>query len=326
MDDSGAGGVSEKSLPGGLAAWQKAFLQQQQLPFTYLQDAQRWFTPLAQALAAHHCSAKGLGHDVPATHRATLVGVNGSQGSGKTTLCAYLCALLQAEYGVRAMALSLDDFYLPRAARTELGVSVHPLLATRGVPGTHDMALLNDTLDALLALDGETAVAVPRFDKAQDDRRPVADWEHVEGGLDVVLLEGWCLGVRPQHTAQLLRPVNALESDEDPTAFWREYVNDSLRRDFLPLYQRIDCWVMLQAPSFDCIYRWRLEQEQKLARATADDKQGVMSDRQIARFIQHYQRLTEHGLATVPASVDYLYTLDDRRSIVASRPDWGRAS
>jgi D-glycerate 3-kinase len=318
--------VSEKSLPGGLAAWQKAFLEQHQLTCAYLQDAQRWFTPLAEALAAHHCGAAGLAHDAPAADRATLVGVNGSQGSGKTTLCAYLCALLQAEYGVRAIALSLDDFYLPRAARRALGMSVHPLLATRGVPGTHDMALLNDTLDALLACEGEAAVAVPRFDKAQDDRRPVADWEQVEGGLDLVLLEGWCLGVGPQDTAQLLRPVNPLEKDEDPNAFWREYVNDSLRRDFLPLYQRIDCWVMLQAPSFDCIYRWRLEQEQKLAGTTPGDKPGVMSDRQLARFIQHYQRLTEHGLATVPATVDYLYTLDDRRSVVASRPDWGPAS
>lgn len=318
--------MSEKSLPGGLAAWQQAFLEQHQLTSAYLQHAQRWFTPLAEALAVHYCGAAGSGHQVAASGGATLVGVNGSQGSGKTTLCAYLCALLQAEYGVRAVALSLDDFYLPRAARGELGVSVHPLLATRGVPGTHDMGLLNDTLDALLAHDGEAAVAVPRFDKAQDDRRPVADWEQVEGGLDLVLLEGWCLGVRPQDTAQLQRPVNALEYDEDPDACWREYVNEALRREFLPLYQRIDCWVMLQAPSFDCIYRWRLEQEHKLARATPGHKQGVMSDRQIARFIQHYQRLTEHGLATVPASVDYLYTLDERRGIVASRPDWGRAS
>jgi D-glycerate 3-kinase len=188
------------------------------------------------------------------------------------------------------------------------------------------MALLNDTLDALLAPRGGSAVSVPRFDKARDDRRAPADWERVEGGLDFVLLEGWCLGARPQPTARLLRPANALESDEDPDAFWREYVNNSLRREFLPLYQRIDSWVMLQAPSFDCIYRWRLEQEQKLARVTAGARQRVMSERQIARFIQHYQRLTEHCLATVPATVDYLYSLDDRRRIVASRPNWGTHS
>ena len=312
--------MSGKSLPDGLAGWEKAFLEQHQLPFAYLQDAQHWFAPLAKALALHHCGAK---RPVPAgAGRATLVGLNGSQGSGKTTLCAYLCALLQAEFGLRAIALSLDDFYLTRAARRELGASVHPLLVTRGVPGTHDMALLNGTLDALLALEDGEVASVPRFDKARDDRRPPADWDSIEGGLDLVLLEGWCLGVRPQVTTRLLQPVNALESDEDPNAFWREYVNDTLRREFLPLYKRIDCWVMLQAPSFECVYRWRLEQEQKLARVTVGAQQGVMTERQIARFIQHYQRLTEHGLATLPPAVDYLYTLDDRRRITASRPDW----
>jgi D-glycerate 3-kinase len=302
--------VSGKS--DGLAAWEKAFLEQHQLPFAYLQDAQRWFAPLADSLVLHRRGATG----------PIVVGVNGSQGSGKTTLCAYLCARLEAGYGLRAIALSLDDFYLTHAARRELGASVHPLLATRGVPGTHDMALLNETLDTLLALDDGVAASVPRFDKSRDDRRPPADWDQVEGRLDLVLLEGWCLGVRPQTSAQLLRPVNTLESDEDPNAFWREHVNNALQRDFLPLYRRMDCWVMLQAPSFDCVYRWRLEQEQKLARLTAGAKPGVMSERQVARFIQHYQRLTEHGLASLPATVDYLYTLDDRRRIIASLPSW----
>jgi D-glycerate 3-kinase len=312
--------LSGKSLPGSPAAWEKTFLEQHQLTAAYLQDAQRWFAPLAEALAKHHCGAGSAG--APAADEARIVGFNGSQGSGKTTVCAYLCALLQAEYGLRAIALSLDDFYLTRHARRELGAAVHPLLATRGVPGTHDIALLNATLDALLALDEGAVVSVPRFDKARDDRRPPADWERVEGRLDLVLLEGWCLGVRPQPTARLLRPVNALESAEDPDAFWREYVNNSLRRDFLPLYKRIDCWVMLQAPSFDCVYRWRLEQEQKLAKVACGAQPAVMSEPQIARFIQHYQRLTEHGLATLPAGVDYLYTLDERRRIIASRPVW----
>ena len=134
--------MSGKSIPGSPAYWQKAFLEQHQLAFAYLQDAQRWFAPLAMHLLLHH---RGAGR----CQRWSAV--NGSQGSGKTTLCAYLCALLEAEYGLRAIALSLDDFYLTRAAARELGASVHPLLATRGVPGTHDMALLNDTLDALLA-------------------------------------------------------------------------------------------------------------------------------------------------------------------------------
>tara|TARA_R110001592_G_scaffold215025_2_gene468251 strand:+ start:19633 stop:20559 length:927 start_codon:yes stop_codon:yes gene_type:complete len=302
-------------MPDNAPAWQKAFLDRHRLDAVYLRYAQYWFEPLATALRAHFNGARGV-H----AGRPLLVAVNGSQGSGKTTLCAWLCAHLQAQQGVRAIALSLDDFYLTRAERRELALSVHPLLATRGVPGTHDMALLNTTLDALLAPARTVAVSVPRFDKARDDRRLRSRWDEFEGRVDVVLLEGWCLGARPETVAALRQPVNRLEREEDPDGSWRSYANHALQQDFLPLYERVDKWVMLAAPSFDCVYRWRLEQERKLARATQGEQDGVMTDQQLARFVQFYQRLTQHCLATLPDVVDYLYTLDEKRKIVSSRP------
>lgn len=288
--------------------WQKAFLDQQRLDLAYLQAANRWFDPLADSLALRHGGA-----DAP-----LLVAVSGCQGSGKTTLCAYLCACLQAQYGLRALSLSLDDFYLTRARRRQLGAAVHPLLATRGVPGTHDMGLLNTTLDALMA-SGPDPVPVPRFDKARDDRRLRSRWDEVEGRLDVILLEGWCLGARPQAATDLVQPVNELERLEDPDGFWRGYVNDAIRRDFLPLYDRVGAWVMLQAPSFGCVYRWRLEQEHKLAGSLAGAGDGLMSDSELARFIQFYQRLTERCLDDLPSRVDYLYLLDGKRTISEMR-------
>lgn len=319
--------MSGDSSSGGLPAWQKAFLDQHRLGVAYLRDAQQWFVPLAAALAAHPNGALPAAAGTRSPTRSPdggplVVGVNGSQGSGKSTLCAYLCALLQARYGLRAVTLSLDDYYLTREQRGDLASSVNALLATRGVPGTHDIGLLHDTLDALQAADDRDRVAIPRFDKARDDRRPASHWDVVQGKPDLVLLEGWCLGARPQPAARLQPPVNQLEREEDPDATWREYANNALQREFLPLYRRIHRWVMLQAPSFDVIYRWRLEQEHKLAAATAGPKDGVMSDLQVARFIQHFQRLTEHTLATLPPVVDYLYVLDERRGITLSRPDW----
>jgi len=308
-------------MPDNTPAWQKAFLDQHRLGTAYLRYAQCWFEPLAASLVAHLDGACEADSGVP-----VLMAVNGSQGCGKTTLCAYLCAYLQAQCGVRAIALSLDDFYLTRARRRELAVSVHPLLATRGVPGTHDMALLNSTLDALLAPGRTAAVPVPRFDKARDDRRLLSRWDEVEGRVDIVLLEGWCMGARPSSIEALVQPVNRLEREEDPDAFWRGYANNALQRDFLPLYERVDKWLMLAAPSFDCVYRWRLEQEHKLALSTQGEQVGVMSDEQVARFIQFYQRITEQCLATLPAAVDYLYTLDEQREIVSSRPQWDMAS
>ena len=300
------------SATGIMATWQQAFLERHHLDSAYLEYARRWFAPLGKTLAAHLDGAGAPG----------LVAVNGCQGSGKTTACDYLQAMLEAELGLRVLTLSLDDFYLPRAGRADLAASVHPLLQTRGVPGTHDMDLLNATLDVLLTPSLAPPVPVPRFDKARDDRREPSAWDKVEGKLDLVLLEGWCLGARPQTEEQLVTPVNALEREEDPDGTWRAYVNRALAREFLPLYERVDSWVMLQAPSFDCVYRWRLEQEHKLALAQPRVAAGIMDDNAVARFIQHYQRLTQYCLATLPPEVDYLYTLDDQRRITSSRPEW----
>jgi len=286
----------------------QAFLEEHRLPSAYRQIIDRWFAPLAEGLAARHATAG----------RPLLIGINGSQGSGKSTLAALLTILLAERHGLRSIDLSIDDFYLTRAQRQQLAQDVHPLLATRGVPGTHDVALMRDTLQQLMQRQGP--VAVPRFDKAADDRLPPAQWPQTEAPLDLVLIEGWCFGTQAQAQAALEAPVNQLESDEDPDGTWRRYVNHAIEHDYQPLYQDVDAWIMLQAPSFDCVYQWRLEQEAKLVEKIAQQGgQGtqLMSAPQLARFIQHYQRLTEHALRTLPAQVDYLYRLDAQRNIIS---------
>jgi D-glycerate 3-kinase len=285
------------------------FVHIQRLPETFVAHAQQWFVPLAARLAAHHRAAD----------RPIVIGVNGSQGSGKSTLSALLSVVLAREYSLHSIDLSIDDFYLTRAQRQALAKTVHPLLATRGVPGTHDVDLLADTLQRLRG--AGAPVAVPRFDKSQDDRVPSAQWQSVDPPLDIIILEGWCLGVRAQQPAQLATPANALERDEDKQGTWREYVNARLQEDYHRLYDLIDIWVMLQAPSFDSVFRWRLEQEQKLAQKQTGTDSRVMSAEQIARFIQHYQRLTQQALDTLPATVHYLFRLDEQRRILeATQP------
>lgn len=289
------------------SGWQAAFAERHQLPASYLDYAQQWFAPLASTLASHQSSAG----------TALLVGVNGAQGSGKTTLCDYLRENLAACHGKRAVCLSLDDFYLTRERRQRLSEDVHPLLAVRGVPGTHDMKLLAGTLDHLLLDGARSCVAIPRFDKARDDRKPREDWDSVSAPVDIVLLEGWCLGIRPEPEDALAQPVNALERQDDPGARWRRYVNDTIRTEFNPLYQRIEHWVMLCAPSFDCVYRWRQEQEQKLAMASNAGGAGhIMNDEQLARFIQFYERITRRCLEQLPPLVQDLYRLDAERRVV----------
>ncbi|MEY4952978.1 MAG: hypothetical protein RL299_1402, partial [Pseudomonadota bacterium] len=161
---------------------------------------------------------------LPAARKPLVLGICGAQGSGKTTLVSALAAALEAE-GVAAASVSLDDLYLTRAERLELAQTVHPLFATRGVPGTHDVALGLATLDALER--GE-AVPLPRFDKGNDDRAPMESWPAAPKGVQVLLLEGWCLGARPQGPEALAQPVNALEAEEDPDGRWRAHANTAL--------------------------------------------------------------------------------------------------
>ena len=288
-----------------------AFLRQQRLPPSYEETVNTWYLPLAGRLAGHHAGAG----------RPLLVGLNGSQGSGKSTLAALLVQLLADVHGLRAIDLSIDDFYLSRRSRQALASQVHPLLATRGVPGTHDVSLLLETLQQLTQ--GTTTLAVPRFDKASDDRCPESEWLAVSAPVDVVIIEGWCLGVPAQRGEALHRPVNDLEAAEDPDGRWRRYINRQIHGQYQALYDLVDIWIMLQAPSFECVYKWRSEQENKLADDVLEQGKDVyrdtqvMTDQQLSRFIQHYQRLTEHALAELPGQVHYLFRLDDDRRIIA---------
>ena len=244
--------------------------------------------------------------------RPLIVGVCGSQGSGKSTVCKTLTARFR-QAGLNVANLSLDDLYLPLADRVHLAERVHPLLRTRGVPGTHDTKLGIETLDALAHA---RQVRLPRFDKAIDDRRPVAAWESIEGPAQLVLFEGWCVGAKPQTIDALAQPVNALEANEDVNGRWRRYVNDALAADYQRLFAKIDLLVLLAAPSFEVVLRWRTQQEQELRAQAKESRSGVMSDAEIARFIQHYERLTKHTLMEMPTRADLVIRLAADRAVV----------
>jgi D-glycerate 3-kinase len=283
---------------------EKQFLQRNQLPDSYLESANKWFAPLLEKFEN--------------PDQATfIIGINGSQGSGKSTLADYLCSRL-GEQGLHTVSLSLDDFYLTRAERETLATDVHPLLKTRGVPGTHDIALALQTIDSLR--DGSGQTLIPRFDKSTDDRHPEADCDRVSGAVDVIIFEGWCVGCKPQPNEALSLSVNSLESERDAKGIWRNFVNSALATDYQPLFDTLDMLIMLRAPSFDTVFNWRLEQEQKmiarLAKQTEANHAGVMSAAQIAEFIAHYQRITEYSLEEMPHRADHLFKLDSQRKII----------
>ncbi len=238
-----------------------------------------------------------------------VVGLCGAQGSGKSTIAALL-----AERIPGTVVLSLDDLYLPLAERERLADAVHPLLKTRGVPGTHDVALGEAVLADLRA--GQP-VRLPRFDKATDDRAPESTWPSVERAR-VVVFEGWCVGARAQVDTALETPVNRLEDDEDPDEIWRRYANGALQGPYRGLFN-LDALILLAAPDFGAVYRWRTQQEHALAAEIAAGRRTgrAMSDEEVGRFIQFYQRLTVHILREMPDRADLVVRLDADRGIVA---------
>lgn len=282
----------------------RSFLDAYQLPPAYAEQIQRWFAGLVEELLMHQKSA----------NRPFLVGLHGAQGSGKTTLAACLVHLLREACQCQAIALSLDDFYLSKHDRQQLAEEVHPLLVTRGVPGTHDLPLLLATLNKLLT--GDMPVAIPQFNKASDDRLATADWPLITVQPQIIILEGWCMGAMPQNDDALNLPINPLENSEDTDGRWRRYVNQQLDREYQRLFAQMDYWLMLKAPSFDCIYQWRLQQEQALAESVdTASHDGIMDAGALARFIQFYQRLTEHCLQSLPAQMDAVLELNPQRQI-----------
>jgi D-glycerate 3-kinase len=282
--------------------WISQFLLRERLPEAYRHTISAALLPLGAAIAER---ARLSDHMV-------VVGLCGAQGSGKSTAAAALVEILAAD-DLAAVALSIDDFYLPRAERAALAGSVHPLLITRGVPGTHDVELAQATIDSL-AVDEPTLL--PSFDKATDDRRPRSQWRMTQGPARVVILEGWCVGALPESAPRLATPVNALERDEDADGRWRGYVNTALASRYRALFDRLSPLVLLAAPSFEVVQRWRGEQERRLREKLAregGDASRVMDDEAIARFIAHYERVTRHILAEMPQRADHVILLDAQR-------------
>jgi len=266
---------------------------------------------LAEALEGFYMPLALTLHQWRRDQNAPLVlGIAGAQGSGKSTLGQLLAVILERGFGYRVATLSIDDLYLPRARREELARTVHPLLATRGVPGTHDARLGLGILDHLRRLGADESVRLPRFDKARDDRLPSEQWQPFNGPPDVILFEGWCVGARPQPEYALKIDVNSLEEIEDADLAWRGFVNRQLAGDYARLFATLDRLLFLKVPGWQSVFTWRRQQEHELARATPEGEgPHIMNDDQLQRFIQHYERLTRLMLATAPGYADVVVEL-----------------
>lgn len=243
--------------------------------------------------------------------RPYLMGLSGLQGSGKSTLARVIRTQAESR-GIPTEVLSLDDFYYSRSDRELMAREIHPLLRTRGVPGTHEIELLMSVLAGLPNASDKLPVPYPRFDKGRDTRLPPSRWPKVTRPPKLVILEGWALGIRPQTAAALAAPVNELERTEDPDGTWRHWVNKQLR-GYQPLWRKLDALIVLQAPNWDVVRRWRSEQEQMLIARHAP---LAMDDKAMERFLAHFERLSRHALATLPQLADSCVEYDTERHVI----------
>ena len=271
------------------------------LPAPFLDVVEKIYLPLSDILVTSEKKAS----------RPLLVSINGAQGTGKSTLTIFLKLILETMHGISTAAFSLDDFYFSLDERIKLASDVHPLLITRGVPGTHDLDLLERVLEQLLVYQPSV---IPRFDKARDDRLEKALWMG-QPASRIILFEGWCNHSPVQSSKDLEQPINELEAKEDADGIWRKYANDNLADYHERIFSKADIVIMLESPDFDCIFEWRQLQELKLRQSIGPDKRKVMDDRQLKRFIQHYERITRHTLKHLPHTADIVLPVNKKHGI-----------
>ncbi len=187
-----------------------------------------------------------------------VFGIAGPPGCGKSTVAREAAKSMLQAYGLNTAVVSLDDFYLPLAQRKVLA-TLTPLLEVRGVPGTHEIELVQQTLADFRAR--EATVTWPRFDKQADDRLSMSHSWSAPGAADIVLLEGWCVGCRPLPTKDLASISCAGNWAPEAIALWCAHVNTSIKKNYVKLWSQLDRWIYLAAPDWPSVVQWRLQQE-----------------------------------------------------------------
>jgi D-glycerate 3-kinase len=229
--------------------------------------------------------------------RPLVVGINGPQGSGKTTLTSFLSS-------PTVIAMSLDDFYLKFEEQRKLSIEnkSNELLEWRGNPSTHDMKLLQSTLEALM--NHQTSIKIPKYDKSlhagKGDRLPETEWIVQESSPEIILLEGWCLGFQSQSLMDLK------EICEKNLIDFNKMVRINRALDaFQPIYCLFDAFIQIYTSDIQNVYHWRWEQEQSLKKRLGEDvgltfeQTKAFVDRFMPVYHIYLPELTSMGLKSI---------------------------
>jgi len=222
--------------------------------------------------------------------KTLFLGLSGGQGSGKTTIVGIMKIILEKFFKRKVYTISIDDFYKTLKERNQMSRTIHPLFKTRGVPGTHDIKLIKKLFNFIKRRKFKK-FKLPKFDKSIDDRAKREYWTSVKKKPEIIILEGWCVGAKPQSNFLIKNPINALEKNEDKNLTWRNYVNNKLKNEYQKIFAMIDHFIFLKVPNFNMVLKWRFLQERKLKKKSYLNKK-IMSHTQIKRFIMFYERIT----------------------------------
>ena len=244
-----------------------------------------------------------------------FVGLAGGQGTGKTTISSIIKIILEKYFKLKVFKISIDDFYKTRKERIVLSKKVHPMLLTRGVPGTHDINMMLDFFKKSKAKKFKN-MKLPNFNKAIDDRFPKNKWNTINKRPDVIIFEGWCVGARAETNKTLKKSINSMEKANDHKLVWRKYVNQQLKTKYKKLYSQLNCMIYLKAKNFSLLQKWRLKQEHKLWLKTK--KKGghkIMSKGDVINFMQTYQRITQNMFKNMPKYASIILNLNSNHQI-----------
>ena len=244
-----------------------------------------------------------------------FVGLAGGQGTGKTTISSLISIILKKYFKKNVFRVSIDDFYKTRKDRSKLSKSIHPMLMTRGVPGTHDLKLMQ-TFFKNVKQKNFRSIKVPKFDKSIDDRYPKKNWYNINKKPDIIIFEGWCVGAKAEENKSLLKSINEMEKNRDKKLIWRKYVNAQLKTNYKKLYSQLNSLVYLKAKDFSLLQKWRLKQENKLKlKSKKNLKNKIMNKNEVLEFMQTYQRVTENMFKKAPKYASIIMNLNSNHII-----------
>jgi len=245
--------------------------------------------------------------------KTLFLGLSGSQGSGKTTTANILQIILKKFFKKNICIISIDNFYKTLRDRNRMSKQKHPLFKTRGVPGTHDINLIKNLFISIKKKKFKK-IKIPKFENAMDNRLEKKNWFNIKQKPEIIILEGWCVGARPQSSFLIKKPINTLEKYEDKDLKWRKYVNEKLKKEYKKLFLMIDHLIFMKIPNFKVVFKWRLLQEKKLKKKSYSNKK-IMSYNEIKRFIMFYQRITLQMIKDLSKSASIVMLLNKNHEI-----------